>query len=137
LSVGAMGNLARPALRDEIANFYVNAEVTGVNIAAVPPYRETLRRVMPYTVQQSIRARCNEKIVQGEHGAVLIIVPGACTLNLDAPTVRSAAKQVHDWPGLALDLNRLLVDLDQKILSVDVISQRATLLRTQLEHAER
>jgi hypothetical protein len=136
LSVGAMSNLGSPLLRDEVANYYVAAEVTGGNIAAVPPYREILRRVMPYAVQQRIRSRCAEKIAQGLHGATLLIAPGACTLGLDAPTARQAAAQVHDWPGLELDLNRLLVDLDQKLLSVDNISARAIKVRTDLERAD-
>ena len=38
-------------------------------------------------------------------------------------------------PGLALDLNRWLVDLDQKLLSVDAISGRALRLKTKLERA--
>ena len=37
--------------------------------------------------------------------------------------MRKAVAQVHDTPGLALDLNRLLVDLDQKLISVDLISR--------------
>jgi hypothetical protein len=136
LSVGAMGNLGSPMLRDEVANYYVGAEITGANIAALPPYREILRRVMPYVVQERIRARCNEKILRDSHGAVQIIVPGACTLGFDAATVRRSVAQVHSWPGLALDLNRLLVDLDQKLLSVDTISGRAIKVRADLERAD-
>src|SRR4051794_38781399 len=137
LSVGAMGNLGSPPLRDEVANYYVGSEVTGANIASVPPYREILRRVMPYRVQQSIRSHCGEKIVQDSNGATQVILPGACTLDLQPETVDDAVRQVHDWPGLALDLNRLLVDLDQKLLSVDLISQRAGRLRVDLERVDR
>jgi hypothetical protein len=51
--------------------------------------------------------------------------------------VRQAVRQVHDWPGLALDLNRQLVDLDQKLLSVDTISERAVKVRADLERADK
>lgn len=136
VSVGAMGNLGSPLLRDQVANYYVSSEVTGANIAALPPYREILRRIMPYTVQQAIRARCNERLVQDSRGAVQVIVPGGCTLGLDPATEREAVAQVHDWPALALDLNRWLVDLDQKLLSVDVIAQRATRLKMRLERTD-
>jgi hypothetical protein len=44
---------------------------------------------------------------------------------------------VRDWPGLELDLNRWLVDVDQKILSVDLIADRARKLKTLLEQADR
>jgi hypothetical protein len=135
LSVGAMGGLGNPLLRDEVANYYVSAEVTGANIAALPPYRDVLRRVMPYAVQRAVRLRCAERVAEDNRGAVQIYVPGACTLNLDPATVRQAVKQVRDWPGLSLDLNRWLVDLDQKLLSVDLIARRAEALRKELKEA--
>jgi hypothetical protein len=69
-------------------------------------------------------------------GATQIITPGACTLGLDPATVSQAVVQVHDWPGLTLDLNRWLVDLDQKVLSVDTISVRARKLKATLERAD-
>lgn len=135
LSVGAMGNLGRPLLREQIANYYVGADVTGANIVALPPYREILRRIMPYAVQQKIRAQCNERIVEDDRGAVHIVVPGNCNLGLDPATVRQAITQVHDWPGLALDLNRWIVDVDQKLLSVESISSRALKLKAELSRA--
>jgi hypothetical protein len=137
LSTGALVTLGSPLLRDEVANYYVGAEITGTNISALPPYREILRRVMPYRVQRSIRSRCPEKVVQYSNGAPRIILPAACTLGLDQATVRHAVEQVHDWPGLALDLNRQLVDLDQKLLSVDTISERAVKVRADLEQADK
>ena len=137
LSVGAMAKLGDPLLRDKIANYYVTSDVTGANISVVPPYRDIVRRIMPYAVQQAIRARCNERIVQNSRGSVDIILPkGSCPLGLDATTVRQAVIQVHDWPTLALDVNRQLVDLDQKLLSVDAIWRRATALKAALKDAD-
>jgi len=138
LSTGAMASLGDPLLRDKIANYYVTSDVTGANISVVPPYRDIVRRIMPYAVQQTIRARCNERLVQNSRGSIDIILPkGPCDLGLDSGTVRRAIIQVHDWPGLALDLNRQLVDLDQKLLSVDAISRRAMALKGALKEADR
>jgi hypothetical protein len=138
VSVGAMASLGDPLLRDKISNYYVGSDVTGANISAIPPYREILRRIMPYAAQEAIRAHCNERIVQNSHGSSDTVLPeGPCELGLDPATVRRSIAQVHDWPGLALDLNRQLVDLDQKLFSVDAISRRATALKAALEDAER
>jgi hypothetical protein len=138
LSVGAMANLGDPLLRDRISNYYVTSDVTGSNISVQPPYRDIVRRIMPYAVQEAIRARCNERLVQNRHGSVDIILPkGPCKLGLDPATIRQSVRQVHDWPGLALDLNRQLVDLDQKLLSVQTIAGRATTLKKALEKADR
>ena len=137
LSVGAMASLGDPLLRDKISNYYVASDVTGSNLTVQPPYREIVRRIMPYAAQQAIRARCNERIVQNKSGSVDIILPeGQCRLGLDPATVRQAVTQVHDWPGLALDLNRQLVDLDQKLFSVGSISRRATALKAALKDAD-
>jgi hypothetical protein len=137
LATGAMSKLGKPLLRDEVANYYVGAEITGANLVAVPPYREIIRRVMPYEVQQRVRSRCAEVITQDSNGAPQMVMPGACTLGLDSATVRRAVTQVHDWPGLALDLNRLLVDADQKLLSVDLIAERAKKTKGELEEVDR
>jgi hypothetical protein len=133
LSASAMASLGDPILRDKIANYYVTSDVTGSNIAVVPPYRDIVRRIMPYAAQEAIRAKCNERLVLNRHGSIDALLPqGPCKLNLDAATVRKAIVQVHDWPGLALDLNRQLVDLDQKLLSVEAIGNRAIALKTAL-----
>ena len=136
LSTGALGELGPPLLRDEVANYYVTVEVTGANITALPPYREILRRIMPYEVQQRVRSRCAEVVGQDSAGMSEVTAPGACNLGLDPATVRKAVARVHDWPQLSLDLNRLIVDLDQKLLSVDLITARATKTRMELEEAD-
>jgi hypothetical protein len=136
LSTGALGDLGTPLLRDQVSNYYVTADVTGANIISVPPYREILRRVMPYEVQQRVRTRCPEVVGQDSAGSSEVTPAGACELGLDAATVRRAVVQVHDWPQLSLDLNRLIVDLDQKLLSVNLIAARAIKTRNDLGKAD-
>jgi len=136
LSTGAMANMGTAQLRDRIANYYVAAEVGGSNIASLPAYREILRRIMPYEVQERIRVICNEKVVADQNGAAHIQIPRSCTLNLDHALVAKAVTQVHDWPGLELDLNRWLVDLDQKSLSVDSLGHVARKLDAELRRED-
>ncbi len=130
---GAIEHIGDAALRDQITNYYVGADVTGANLVTVPSYREALRRAMPYAAQLRIRTDCGEKIGENRRGEPEMILPGPCHIRLDAATARQAARQVRDTPGLALDLNRLLVDLDQKLVSVDVISRRAAILERVLK----
>jgi hypothetical protein len=92
---------------------------------------------MPYEVQQRIRSRCPEVVGQDSAGSSQVTPAGACTLGLDQATIRGAVSQVHDWPQLSLDLNRLIVDLDQKLLSVNLIAARAIETRKDLEKADR
>jgi hypothetical protein len=137
VSTGTIAGLGDPLLRDKVSNYYVTSDVTGANISVITPYRDIVRRVMPYAAQQAIRAHCNERIVQNSHGSNDMVLPeGRCELGLDEATVRRSVAQVHDWPELELDLNRQIVDLDQKLLSVDAIARRATALKAALKQAD-
>lgn len=135
IAAGRIGELGDADLRDKISNYYVGSDVTGENLASVMPYRDTLRRMMPYAVQQRIRTDCGEKISENSLGEAQMLLPEHCSIQLDQATLGRAIRQVRDTPGLALDLNRQLVDLDQKLVSVDVIKRRAAELQRNLGDA--
>jgi hypothetical protein len=133
IASGDFGHLGDAALRDQISNYYVGANVTGENLASVMPYRDVLRRAMPYAAQLEIRTDCGEKISENARGEAEMMLPEHCSIRLDAASARQAVDQVRNTPGLSLDLNRQLVDLDQKLVSVDVILRRAHALELALE----
>jgi hypothetical protein len=130
-----MDELGDARLRDKISNYYVGAEVTGINLASVMPYRDILRRAMPYAAQNEIRTVCGEKIGEDSRGEAIMVLPENCSVRLDPAALRRAIHQVRDTPGLSLDLNRQLVDLDQKLVSVDVIMRRAADLERTLRRS--
>lgn len=133
LSLGGIAALGDTALRDKITNYYVGADVTGQNLVSVSPYHEILRRRMPYAVQRLIRTDCGERITEDSRGQAVMVLPIGCRITLDPATSKEAVRQVHDTPGLSFDLNRLLVDLDQKLVSTTVISRRAAKLEAALK----
>jgi hypothetical protein len=135
IAAGDIGHLGDAALRDQISNYYVGADTTGANLATVMQYHETLRRAMPYAAQLEIRTDCGEKIGENARGEPEMTLPEQCRIRLDPAIVRQAVEQVRDMPGLSLDLNRELVDLDQKLVSVDGIARRARSLEHALEQA--
>jgi hypothetical protein len=135
IAAGDIANIGDAELRDKVTNFYATTESTEVNLVSVPAYKETLRRTMPYLAQAAIRRDCAEKITDSSQGETEMTLPTSCSIRLDPATVRAAVVQVHDARGLSLDLNRLLVDLDQKLISVDLISRRANVLQKALQDA--
>ena len=135
IAAGDIANIGNAELRDKVTNFYATTESTQVNLVSVPAYKESLRRTMPYLAQVAIRRDCAEKITDNSQGETEMTLPTNCSIRLDAATVRAAVVQVRDAPGLSLDLNRLLVDLDQKLISVDLISRRAAVLQQALKDA--
>jgi hypothetical protein len=136
IAAGRISELGNADLRDKVSNYYVGSEVTGDNLASVMPYRDILRRAMPYAAQYQIRTVCGERITENSRGEAIMVLPEHCSIRLDPPTLRQAIRQVRDTAGLSLDLNRQLVDLDQKLVSVDVIMRRAGELERALSHSQ-
>jgi len=134
-AAGQMELVGDAYLRDRISNYYVGSDVTGKNIASAMPYHDIIRRALPYAAQYRIRTLCGEKIGEDARGEVEMTLPERCTMELDPALVRKAVDQVRNTPGLELDLNRQLVDLDQKLVSVDVILRRAAALEQILKRS--
>jgi hypothetical protein len=135
IASGAIGNIGNAALRDHITNYYATSDVTGINLTPVMPYRDILRRAMPYAVQHAIRTDCAERIADDARGETVMVLPRDCTIRLDPAMMRRAVDQVRGTPGLALDLNRQIVDLVQKLISVDLITRRAAKLEDVLKRS--
>lgn len=135
IASGALADVGDAALRDQITNYYATTDSTAANLAGATAYREVLRRAMPYAGQLQIRTTCAEKISENSKGEAEMVLPHRCSIRLEPAVLRHAIDQVHDTPGLSLDLNRLLVDLDQKLISVELISRRAAKLERALKEA--
>lgn len=134
-AAGQIGLLGDANLRERVSNYYVGNDVTGDNLATVMPYHDIIRRALPYAAQYQIRTVCGEKTGENSRGELEMTLPVGCTINLDPALMRKAVDQVRNTPGIALDLNRQLVDLDQKLVSVDVILRRAVALEAQLKRS--
>jgi hypothetical protein len=135
-AAGQMELVGDTYLRDRISNYYVDSDVTGKNIESVMPYHDIIRRALPYAVQYRIRTFCGEKIGENARGESEMTIPERCTMELDPALLRKAVDQIRNTPALELDLNRQLVDLDQKLVSVDVISRRAAALEQILRRSD-
>ena len=114
ISAGAMNTIPNVAVRRQIATFYQNAGATEEILAYIPPYRERLRRQMPYPVQEAMNAHCDDIMTFDAGGEPTPALPEECRLDL-APAVVSAAVIELLTPELKLDLQRRLADIDTKI----------------------
>lgn len=132
LSVGALDTLGDIATRDRISNYYVAVETSEATFRNVPPYREIVRRAMPYRVQERIRSACAETMTTVGTGLARLTLPATCSLGLDHAELARAAARVRAVPNLEQDVTRLLADLDQKLIQADRSGQRAEGLATDL-----
>ncbi len=135
LSVGAMNSIPNLAVRRRIANFYQNAEAIEAILNYIPPYRENLRRLMPYPVQEAMLARCDDVSVIDERGAPSNRLPEQCELDLPPGDVAIAVAAIFD-AELQRDLVRRIADLDTKRINNQRLSDRAGALDKYLAETE-
>jgi len=133
ISIGALNTLGDVEMRDRIANYYVGLETSDATFRNVPPYREIVRRAIPYAVQQRIREACAEQMIQGDGvGLQRLVIPTECSLGLPSYVLARAAARLRGTPGLELDTTRLLGDLDQKLIQAGRGQERARVLAGEL-----
>lgn len=132
-SMGALDTLGDVATRDRISNYYVAVETSEATFRNVPPYRDIVRRAIPYPVQARIREACAEVMITATTGLARLELPQQCTLGLDRALLARAAARVRATPGLEPDVTRLLADLDQKLIQTERSDQRAEELVAELQ----
>lgn len=133
IAAGGVDRLGDPTIRAKVKNFYAGIETGETTLRSIPPYRENLRRDMPYAVQKRVREACREVLETTASGEQQNVLPDSCALGLDPGAISLAVAQVRLSPDLARDLTRHLIDLDLKLDLFDVYEGRARALRQLIE----
>lgn len=124
LSVGAINSFADVSVRKHLAYYYLSVRNSEIALSYISPYRESLRRHMPYGVQHEITTKCPERVLATYSDSFAAKLADRCTIDLPAAAVAAAVTEV-DIPEVRLDLNRSLSDLDLKMLMFDRVIARA------------
>ena len=132
LSSGNVELLGSAELRERVANFYWRLDGLMSLFAEPLPYRNRMRSAMPYAVQAAIRACCDEILSEDGRGMVTPRLPPNCQPAIEPAGVHSAVADVRSIPEIRQGLNRLIVDLDSKLLQFDKIANGARKLRAQV-----
>jgi len=82
LSVGANDAIANVPIRNRLANFYRSVEALLVLLQPETQYRNSIRALMPYAVQASIRMACDEITDTSSTGEPIISLPASCDPDL-------------------------------------------------------
>lgn len=127
LAAGAMNSISDVEVRRRLANHYKNVAAIEELMRFVPPYRESLRRLMPYPVQAAILEHCDDVATVDARGTVAAILPERCELSLRPETIAAAIAAVQT-PGVRQDLVRRLADLDTKLKNYQRLVDRGETL---------
>ena len=133
IAAGGMDHLGDASLRTKVKNYYAGMATAETTLRSTPPYREHLRRVMPYTTQQRARTQCREILATAPSGEQRNILPRSCRLELDPASVAAAVAEVRSSPGIEGDMTRYLIDLDLKLDLLSLLESRARTLRQTME----
>ncbi len=132
LSAGGTSAISNAVVRKKLTNFYRSMTASTARMQYIPPYRDTIRKLLPYRAQTAIRAACNDVISTGKNNEAKITLPENCQPIL-APVETSQAIRIVLEQDIRQDLNRLLSDLDNKLSAAQLIIDRVELLDKYLE----
>jgi hypothetical protein len=134
VSTGGIARIGDDNLRARAAAYYLGLRTIDTDLVNLPPYRDRIRREMPYAVQDHIRSRCGE---QGREvsGAVIRRLPAACRTGLEPALIAQAVAQLRAVPEMDRDLTRYITDIDQKLNSYSGAQRRSRDLRQALENS--
>ena len=135
LSAGAMNSIPDVQVRRRLANYYKNVDAIEELMRYVPPYRENLRRYLPYAVQAAIFERCDDIASIDSGGYASATLPGHCDLDLPTETIATGIAAIRT-PDLKLDLARRLSDLDTKLKNYQRLVDRGAALDQFLAEAQ-
>ena len=131
---GGLARIGNPKVRERLDLHYLGLRTIDANIRDVPPYRDRIRREMPYPVQERIRSRCDEQVREIE-GAVIRTLPASCQTGLERTLISSAVARLRAAPELDRDLTRYITDIDQKLAAYELNQRASREVREELQRS--
>lgn len=121
--------------RSRLTAYYTQIKQFEINVLGTTPFRERVRRALPYAVQSAIRTRCGDRISELPDGEQVATLPDRCDAALSRSAVADAVRKV-ETADLAEDLTRHIADMDQKLAGYDRFVRQAHDLRIYLQSAD-
>jgi hypothetical protein len=116
-STGAIDLIRNARLRAMLISYYSYDWSQASTIKAQAPYRELVRSVVPYGIQQAIKASCGD---QNEVIGNLVFtrLPRTCHIDLPAADIARAAASLRATPGLlpALTYQLSLTETNMEVI---------------------
>jgi hypothetical protein len=132
LSDGSLKIISRPIIRQRLAQYYRGISASGEVFWNVPPYRERLRTILPFEIQNVIYDNCGEVYSEDKTGVPILTFPDKCELNLSKVQIENAITKLLA-ADLDNDLTRLLSDIKLKLQLLEVVNRRTKELHQFLE----
>jgi hypothetical protein len=117
IATGAINMIRNESARGKLVGYFEFDWTQSASMKTRPAYREFLRGVMPFPVQQAIVAACGDKDVVTNRTTVASL-PRQCPLELPTADAAAAADALRSAPGLEAALRYQLAENTSKIGSL-------------------
>jgi hypothetical protein len=135
LSDGSLKTISKLKIRRRLAQYYRSISASENVFLNITPYREKLRTIMPFEVQNVIYESCSEIFSEDKIGAPILTIPEQCELKLSKAQIDNAVSKLLA-ADIANDLNRTLSDIELKLQLFKVVKRRAKELHLFLEESK-
>lgn len=119
----------RRHLGDVLTTDYTNVGLATMQTA----YRNDVRLVIPNDIQNEIRVRCGDRLVQDAADQNIFVLPAECPLALDPAKATVAANALRMHPSLAGELALHLGTVNAYLQNVEIIEVAIEKLEKDLE----
>ena len=114
-SAGMVARIGSPRVQELASDFYLGIDAIQLDLSDTPPYRQLVRKAMPYAVQRQIRRQCGDRTVAVAGRIIGIALPDTCALDIAPQLVTEGVERISEQPVLEAELNGHLAALGQKI----------------------
>jgi len=137
VSAGMVDRLGDHRIEETASDYYLTIAANYQVHNGVFPYRNLIREVMPYPLQDMIRRQCGDVFVYYRRRIVGVRLPEACDIAIDPAKAESAAQSIRAAPRLKLELTRYVAATDEKLALLDLSLQMTEDLQRELIEAAR
>ncbi len=113
VATGAISLIHDAEARDLLIGYYEYDLTKSISITSRPRYREMIRGVMPYAIQEAIKATCGDQ-TKFVYRATYSSLPKQCDIDVPAQEIERAAKLLLAEPGFEQALRYQLSESDTK-----------------------
>lgn len=121
MGIDRLKDIDDPELRSELSYLMIQ-DYTLIDLPSIDtPYRRNVRRIIPLTIQDRIRAECGDTY---PHGPLLAVLPSRCDLAISQQEAADAARLLRAHPELMDDLQwhaAAIVNLLETINQLDKV----------------
>ncbi len=120
-------------LRTSIINFYELDWSNSVILTTPNRYRESLRGLMPNSIQKDIRRKCGDIYIETKK-SIAVSLPEVCTIEIKDEEAKMALDLLLKDPKIKKDLNFLIGNLDSKLALMGYVQGQLSKLKNDLEN---